>query len=69
VTKQDFADWKRHPVTLEIFSVWKTRRDELIEKLIDITNHGDPRIIAETAASIKVYREILEMIPEDANGY
>jgi hypothetical protein len=61
VTKEDFVEWKRNSVTQEIFSVWRKRAAELLDKLVNVSVYGDPRELAETAAAIKVYREILEM--------
>lgn len=69
MTSNDFVEWKHHPVTKEIFQAWKLRHDELLETLVDQSYSMEPRKLAETAAAIKVYREILEMSPGDADGY
>lgn len=64
MTNIEFADWKHHPVTQEVFNAWRNRHNDLLEVLVEESNYGDPRKLAETAAAIKIYREILEMQPE-----
>lgn len=32
--KQDFADWTKHPQTLEVFELLRARRKELIEAIV-----------------------------------
>lgn len=68
-SSNDFVEWKRHPVTKDIFRAWKSRHDELIDILVEQSYFADPRKLAETAAAIKVYREILEMTAGEADGY
>lgn len=65
MTKSDYLDWKHHPITEEIFEVFRRRHDELVEMLIEQSAYGEPRVLAEAAAAIKVYREILNMSPEE----
>lgn len=60
MTKSDFAEWKRHPVTQEIFRAWADRRDELMERLPSEVLFT-PESIVRTAAAIKVYDEVLGM--------
>ena len=60
-TKQDFLDWKHHPVTQEVFIKIKALSDELTEKLIVMTGSSGPVECAETAGSIKAFRELLEI--------
>lgn len=61
MTKSEFIDWKRSPVTQEVFKLFRERTAELTEQLIEQSIYGDPRKQAETAAAIKVYREVLDM--------
>lgn len=69
MTSKDFVDWKHHPMTVEVFRVWKHRHDELVEELINQSYSMEPRKQAEHFAAIKVYREILEMAPEETYDY
>lgn len=66
MTKSDFAEWKRHPVTQEIFRAWADRRNELVERLPSEVafRQGDA---AATSVAIMVYDEILNMEGPDGN--
>lgn len=65
MTKSDYLDWKHHPITEEIFEVFRRRHDELIEMLISQSAYGHNEDARASAAAIKVYREILNMSPEE----
>lgn len=67
MTRSDFMDWRKHPITEEVFSAFKVRREQLIERMIDLSNYGDPRDLAETASAIKVYGEILNLEAPDGD--
>lgn len=66
MTKDEFVDWRRHPVTEDVFRLWRHRHDELIEMLVAQSHSMPPREQSEMFAAIKVYREILDMSPEDS---
>lgn len=54
MTKSEFIDWKRHPVTQQVFSQLEQRVGDLVEALIE-----DPR--PDLAAAIKAYRDLLNI--------
>ena len=62
VTKEEFVDWKTHPVTKEVFGTMRDRINELLEYLIEAA--GSPKA-SEYSGAIKAYREILEINYEE----
>lgn len=67
--KADFYDWKRHPVTLEVFQQLEDRMKYATEVLV--ANAGiDTRADAWHAGAIQAYRDLLniEYEGEDSSG-
>jgi hypothetical protein len=71
LTKEDFVDWKRHPVTQQVFSQLKVRVDEYMDKLVYQAATADPRNLAEYAAIVRATQDIIniEYEGEDSSGY
>jgi hypothetical protein len=64
VTQNDFIDWKRHPVTQQVFSQLLDRVEYETERLIE--NAGaDPTVDAQRAGGIKAYRDVLSISHEE----
>jgi hypothetical protein len=64
MTKQDFLDWKQHPVTKEIFSLLRQQEENIKEQLA--TSAGlDPAEDRYRAGYIAAYRDIYLIRPED----
>ncbi len=59
--KLDFHDWKRHPVTVQVFSQLKDRELMMIEQLIEQTAVMSQSEMAEKAGAIKAYRDLLNI--------
>jgi hypothetical protein len=58
LNKSDFTDWKRHPVTMVVFSQLTQRITELQEILGDRAGI-DPVQDREYVGAIKAYRDLL----------
>lgn len=60
MTKNEFIDWKRHPVTQQVFSQLEARIAELTESLV--ANAGiDPANDAKLAGAILAHRDIINI--------
>jgi hypothetical protein len=60
ITKQDFIDWKSHPVTKEVFSLISERIHQLQEELGGSAG-ADVRQDAIKVGAIQANRDILEL--------
>lgn len=58
MTKSEFIDWKRHPVTQQVFAQLEGRVAEITEELI-FSAGKDSVMDAERAALIKAYRDLI----------
>lgn len=67
MNKEDFVDWKRHPVTQQVFSMLEGRMREIGEMIIDLSGR-DPIQTAEYCGAIKAYRDITDITFEESNG-
>lgn len=70
MTKEDFVDWKRHPVTQQVFSQLAERAGLLNEELIFQVALLPQSQMAEKAGYIKAIRDLVNIEYEegDSNG-
>jgi len=61
VSKNDFVDWKRHPVTQQVFSQLQGMITQLSEELVEQTVEGNQLRMVEKASAIKAYRDLLNI--------
>lgn len=61
MTKSDLVDWKRHPVTMQVFSQLRERIEQLKTELVGDAIEGDPRMHAFRAGAIGAYNDILNV--------
>lgn len=68
MTSSDFHDWKRHPVTQEVFSQLQARiavyKDQLVAEVCD----SDPRRLSMISGIVQGFEFLLNIDFEDANG-
>jgi hypothetical protein len=64
MTKSDFMDWKRHPVTEQVLYQLEGRVTELVEALVQ--NAGiNPITDATNSGAIRAYRDMLSISFEE----
>jgi hypothetical protein len=68
VTKADFIDWKRHPVTQEVFSQLQSRASDLKDQIVSQVAYADPRTMAERAGMIQAFEFLLNIDYEESHG-
>lgn len=68
MTSNDFYDWKRHPVTQEVFSQLQARVEEYKDQMVNSAVYSDPRTNAHLAGIIQGFQFLLNIDFEDANG-
>lgn len=68
MTKADFTDWKRHPVTQQVFAQLQDRVDSLKEEIVAQVAHTDPRVMAEKAGAVQAFQHFLEIDYEESHG-
>lgn len=68
MTKADFIDWKRHPVTQQVFSQLDQRVNDLKEEIVGSALDGDPRTQAYRAGAIGAYNDMLKIDYEESHG-
>jgi hypothetical protein len=69
VTKSDFIDWKRHPVTQEVFSQLRSRVDELKDRLVGKAAASAPEA-THLAGIIEGFQFLLNIdYEDDDNAY
>ena len=61
MSKNDFVDWKRHPVTQQVFSQLQGMITQLSEELVEQTVEGNQLRMVEKASAIKAYRDLLNI--------
>lgn len=64
MNKQDFLDWKRHPVTQLIYAQLASLVEQGKEELVT-TAGADPVLDARKAGKITAFQDILETSFED----
>lgn len=68
MTKSDFIDWKRSPVTQEVFSQLHARTKEIKDQIVDEAQSGDPKRIAYLAGLVQGFQFLMNIDFEDTNG-
>jgi hypothetical protein len=66
VTKSDFIDWKRHPVTQQVFSQLQDRVNQLKEELMAQAATIPQTELAEKAGAAKAFQHILDIDYEES---
>ncbi len=59
VSKEEFLDWKLHPVTSAVFKLLEERIQYYTEELIDQTATYSQSEMAEKAGAIKALRDLI----------
>lgn len=69
LTAAEFADWKRHPVTQQVFSQLRERVSYATESILNSAG-VDPRQDAWHAGAVAAFRDVLniEFEGESPNG-
>jgi len=67
MTKQEFSDWKEHPVTMMVFKELEKRIALINEQLVD---ECGTNIVADIMRStaIKCYRDLLKIDVDEINS-
>lgn len=65
MTREEFADWHRHPVTQFIHEVIKDRLEEGKEELA-LTAGLDPLQDSRKVGKLMAYQDFLDIGPEDS---
>lgn len=68
MTKQDFLDWKAHPVTKAVFVSIGDRIASLKETLAGDVMSDDPKAAPQTVGAIKAFEFLMNIDYEDADG-
>ena len=69
MTKSDFIEWKRHPVTEEVFSQLRARRAELLEEISSSVHDSDPRVLSKKAGIVEAFDFLLNIhFDEESHG-
>lgn len=58
MTKEEFFDWKRHPVTQQVMSQLRYRIDTLKDELVGTAISGDSTVSAHKAGAIQAYQDM-----------
>lgn len=64
MTKTEFIDWKRHPVTQQVFSQLQDRINALTETLV-INAGQDPYNDAKHSGAIQAYGDLINIDYEE----
>lgn len=64
----DFYDWKRHPVTQEVFHQLQTRVDQLKDELVTQAVMGNTTVQAHKAGLIQAFEFLLNIDFEESHG-
>lgn len=68
MTKQDFVDWKRHPVTQQVLSQLAARIEELKDELVGHAKEGETTVLSHKAGAILAYQDIVLIEYEESHG-
>lgn len=66
MTNHEFKDWKRHPVTQQVFSQLQARIEQLNEELLMSATVLSKDEVVEKATAIKAYRDLLNIEYEES---
>lgn len=67
MTKSDFIDWKRHPVTQEVFSQLRSRVDDMKDRVLGYAAIGDVPHGAHVAGIVEGFQFLLNIEYEENN--
>jgi hypothetical protein len=59
VSKSDFIDWKRNPVTQQVFSMLQARVEQLKDEIVTQAQHGNITTQAYKAGAVDAYNDML----------
>lgn len=68
IDESDFKDWLNHPITIEIFSVFKENQELIKENILSLDPIGDPAINKKNAylrGSLEICEKFLSLTFED----
>lgn len=65
LSKAEWEEWRRHPVTQEVYKVLKTSRQEWVDRTTDLGNSGDLFTYGQKTGIIYGIDLLLEMEVED----
>lgn len=69
ISREEWADWKEHPVTQEFFKVLQQHREEALQVLAYGAYAEQPHRQSILIGSVNAFTKILETsFVEDANG-
>lgn len=69
MNQSDFYDWKRHPVTQQVFSQLTARIAGLKDEIVGDALGSDPRTLASKAGAILAYQDVLDIdFDEESHG-
>lgn len=66
MTKSDFFDWKRHPVTQQVFSQLQERISQLKDEIAAQVAHTPQLELAEKAGAAQAFQYILDIDYEES---
>lgn len=59
MNRQDFLDWKRHPVTQQVMGQLQARIEELKDELVGQAQFGNAVLQSFKAGAINAYQDIV----------
>lgn len=65
MTKADFYDWKRHPVTQQVFSQIQERIEYIKDQLVMQQGYSDEKLLAERAGMAQAFQFLLNIEYEE----
>lgn len=68
MTKEEFVDWKHHPVTIQVFQELQHRISMLTEEVVEQTAYRTQSEMAEKTGAIKAFRDVLQTEFEETHG-
>ena len=66
MTKSDFIDWKRHPVTQQVFSQIADRVGMLKDEIAAQAAHVPQLELAEKSGAVQAFQHILDIDYEES---
>ena len=68
MTRSDFVEWKRHPITQEIFSQLAARAKEYSETIVASVHDADVRELSRKAGIVEAFNFLLNIEYEESHG-
>lgn len=67
--KSEKYDWRRHPITMELFQALRERDEGVKEEILHGALDSEPRLLAYKAGYVQAIRDILSLeIFEESHG-